>query len=325
MRLISAQDIARHLDFSNFIEALRQGFRSDIIAPKRHHHNIERGQNSDATMLLMPAWTGFSNRQSSHGYSGVKIANVYPDNAKIGKASVQAVYLLNNGESGEPIALIDGQALTFWRTSCASALASTYLSRENSNSLLMVGSGALSPWLIKAHMAVREIENILVWNHNEERAKILVAQLIEDGINAELADDLQSAVEQCDIVSAATLSKTPLIKGQWLQPGTHVDLVGGFTPQMREADNEAIKRAALFVDTMEGALSEPGDIVQPIAEGLIKSSDLLADLFDLTRGRHLGRSGLEAQENQITLFKSTGASLEDLVGAILIAEKIPKV
>ena len=324
MRFISAQDIARHLDFPDFIEALRQGFRSDIIAPKRHHHNIERGQGSDATMLLMPAWTDFSNTQSTRGYSGVKIANVYPDNAKIGKASVQAVYLLNDGASGEPIALIDGQALTFWRTSCASALASTYLSLENSKSLLMVGSGALAPWLIKAHMAVRDIENILVWNRNEESAKILVAQLIKDGINAELADDLQSAVEQCDIVSAATLSKVPLIKGQWLQPGTHVDLVGGFTPQMRETDDEAIKRAALFVDTMDGALSEPGDIVQPIADGLIKSSDLLADLFDLTRGRHLGREELEAPNDQITLFKSTGASLEDLVGAILIAEKIPK-
>ncbi len=324
MRLICAQDIARHLDFSDFIEALRQGFCSDIIAPTRHHHKIERAQGSDATMLLMPAWTNSSDAQSSRGYSGVKIANVYPDNAKIGKASVQAVYLLNDGESGEPIALIDGQALTFWRTSCASALASSYLSRENSKSLLMVGSGALAPWLIKAHMAVREIENVYVWNHNEERAKLLVAQLIEDGINAELAGDLQNGVEQCDIVSAATLSKSPLIKGRWLKPGTHLDLVGGFTPQMREADDEAIKRAALFVDTMDGALSEPGDIVQPIADGVIKPDDLLADLFGLSHGRHLGRAELETPSDQITLFKSTGASLEDLVGAILIAEKVPK-
>ena len=318
MRIISAHDIARHLDFSDFIEALRQGFQVDIIAPPRHHHTMKCQGRADATMLLMPAWTS----QGKANYSGVKIVNVYPDNVKLGKASVQAQYLLSDGKSGEPVALIDGQALTFWRTSCASALASDYLSRKNSRTLLMIGSGALAPWLIKAHKAVRNIEQILIWNRNEAGASNLAAQLNSEDINAHATSNLRQAVEQSDIVSAATLSKLPLIHGEWLRPGTHVDLVGGFTPQMREADDEAIKRASVFVDTMAGALKEPGDILQPLQDGVIDKSDLLADLFDLTCGKHLGRDDLENSEDQITLFKSTGASLEDLVGAILIAERI---
>lgn len=320
MELISAKQIADHLNFKDFIDALHQGFRSNIVAPVRHHHEIEHADQSNATMLLMPAWTDFSKPgQSEHGYSGVKIVNVSPDNAKIGKASVQAVYLLSDGKSGEPKALIDGQALTFWRTSCASALASEYLSRPDSKTLLMLGAGALAPWLIKAHMAVRPIDKVMIWNRNGDKARALADKLRDEGINATAADILSEAVQSTDIISAATLSTDPVLEGDWLKPGTHIDLVGGFTPYMREADDEAVRVATLFVDTMEGGLSEPGDIVQPLKSGVISKEDIKADLFDLTRGKHAGRETAA----QITLFKSTGASLEDLVGAILIAERVP--
>lgn len=319
MRFITANEIAETLDFVDFIEALRVGFRSDIQAPERHHHEIARRDKANSTMLLMPAWSNFLTEDySGKGYMGVKIVNVSPDNAKLGKASVQAQYLLSDGETGEPLALIDGQALTFWRTSCASALASDYLSKKNSKSLLMIGSGALAPWLIKAHMAVRPIEKVLIWNRNPEGAKKLVSELRAEGIICEVAANLQKAVEESDIISAATLSQQPIIMGKWLDSGTHIDLVGGFTPLMREADNEAIKLASVFVDTMNGATNEAGDIVQPLTSGVITRDDILADLFDLTRATHPGRS----DENEITLFKSTGASLEDLVGAILIFESL---
>jgi len=321
MRFISADQIANSLNCTDFIEALREGFRSHIVAPVRHHHEIEHAEQANSTMLLMPAWTDFAKQgHSKSGYSGVKIVNVSPDNTKLDKASVQAVYLLSKGDSGEPVALIDGQALTFWRTSAASALASDYLSNQDSKRLLMVGAGALAPWLVKAHVAVRPIEEVLVWNRNETGAKRLAEQLQAKGINARVAKNLREGVESSDIISAATLSNEPLIKGAWLRPDTHVDLVGGFTPAMREADDEAVARADIFVDTMAGALSEPGDILQPLKSGVISKEDILADLFDLTRCRHKGRSS----KDQITLFKSTGASLEDLVGAILIAENVPE-
>lgn len=319
LRFISGGQISANLDFPDFIEALREGFRADIAAPQRHHHTIEKPDQANATMLLMPAWTDSNNtRPIDGGYIGVKIANVFPGNAKLGKASVQAIYLLSDGDTGEPLALIDGQALTFWRTSCASALASEYLSRENSERLLMVGAGALAPWLVQAHCAVRPIKEILVWNRSRPGAEKLAEELCSKGLNAISTTELQEAVETSDIISVATLSHTPLVKGDWLQAGAHLDLVGGFTPEMREADNAAIVKASLFVDTMSGALSEPGDIVQPIAEGVITKNDICADLFDLTRNKHAGRMS----EEEITLFKSTGASLEDLAAAILVSNSV---
>ncbi len=319
MRIISAEEITDNLEAADFIEALRKGFRADIVAPVRHHHKIKHPDQADSTLLLMPAWTNFvAQGHSDNGYRGVKIVNVSPDNGKIAKASVQAVYLLSDGKTGEPIALIDGQMLTFCRTSAASALASDYLSRKDASTLLMVGAGALAPWLIRAHKSVRPIERVFIWNRSEAGAINLVEQMRGEGIDAQVAPSLRQAVEHCDIITAATLSHQPLIKGAWLQPGVHLDLVGGFTPQMREADDEAVRRASLFVDSMEGGLSEPGDIVQPLENGIISRSDIEADLFDLTRGKHSGRT----DPDQITLFKSTGASLEDLVGAILIAKTI---
>jgi len=319
MQIISATEIRDNLDASDFIEALRHGFRGDIIAPVRHRHEISHPGQANSTLLLMPAWTDFvSQGHSDDGYSGVKIVNVSPDNAKINKASVQAVYLLSNGKSGEPIALIDGETLTFCRTSATSALASEYLSRNETATMLMVGAGAMAPWLIRAHRAVRPISKTFIWNRSAPAAENLAKQMLQQGIDAEPVEDLRQAVENANIISAATLSEQPLIKGAWLQPGTHIDLVGGFTPKMREADDEAITRASLFVDTMAGGLSEPGDIVQPLENGIIRKSDIKADLFDLTRGKHQGRMN----DEEITLFKSSGASLEDLVGAILIAKTI---
>ena len=319
MRYISADQIAAHLDFPDFIEALREGFRASIIAPVRHHHVIEKPDRANSTMLLMPAWTDFTQRGSTSGsHIGIKIATVSPDNASLGNASVQAVYLLSDGNTGEPTALIDGQALTFWRTACASALASDYLSKKSSSNLLMVGAGALAPWLVRAHKAVRPITSVTIWNRSKTNAQKLVKELHAHGIESQITQDLQTAANTADIISAATLSQKPLIKGEWLREGTHVDLVGGFTPEMREADDAAIKKCDLFVDTFAGALSEPGDIVQPIAANVISHEDILADLFDLTRGTHTGRT----HDDQLTLFKSTGASLEDLAAAVLVAEKV---
>ncbi len=319
LRIICAEQIARKLDFPDFVEALRQGFSNNIVAPLRHHHEIEKPGQSNSTLLLMPAWTRFDNDgQADEAFIGVKIVTVTPDNALIGKKSVQALYLLNNGNTGEPVAIIDGQALTYWRTACASALASSYLSRENSSSLMMIGAGALAPWLIRAHMSVRPIDKVLIWNRNMTGAEKLVDDLAQSGIDCAVEDDLQKGVSCCDIVSAATLSTTPLIRGTWLAPGTHVDLVGGFTPAMREADDEAIGKADLFADTIEGVIAEAGDITQPLANGTIRSQDILADLFDLCTNRHAGRD----DDNQITLFKSVGTPLEDLAAAILIAKQL---
>jgi ornithine cyclodeaminase len=312
---ISAAEIDRALTFPGLVDTLRTAFRDGAVQPVRHHHNVERPDGKDATLLLMPAWTDFNAAgTSANGHIGVKIVTVSPDNNAIGKPAVMGLYLLLNGATGEPEALIDGQRLTQWRTACASALAASYLAREDASRLLVVGAGALSPFLARAHAAVRPIKEIRIWNRTPANAEKVVADLRADGFNAEAASDLDAELANADIVSSATISTTPLVKGALLKPGTHVDLVGGFTPDMRESDDDAISRARVYVDTRAGATKEAGDIVQPLASGVLKADAIVADLHELARGEKKGRES--AQE--ITLFKSVGAALEDLAAGIAV-------
>jgi ornithine cyclodeaminase len=310
--MISADDLDRLFTFEKVIDALAAAFSAGNGAPPRHHHTIDRGPDPDQTLLLMPAWS----KDVAKGHIGVKIATVTPDNAKRSLPAVMATYVLMDGASGTPVALVDGARLTLWRTACASALAARYLAPDKPETLLVVGAGELAPFLARAHASVRPFNRILVWNRSPEAAKTLAAALSADGHAAESVTDLDSAVPRAEVITAATLSTQPLIKGALVRPGTHIDLVGAFTPKMRESDDNCIARASVFVDTFEGATKEGGDIVQPMQAGLLNMGDIEADLAGLCRGNHQGRSS----PSEITLFKSTGASIEDLAAAVLAAE-----
>lgn len=315
MLILSAEDVDRALTFPSLVETLRGAFRAGAIQPVRHHHAVERPDGAASTLLLMPAWTDFAAAgTSSGGYMGVKVVTVSPDNNAIGKPAVMGVYLLLDGRTGETRALIDGQRLTLWRTACASALAADYLARKDASKLLVVGAGALAPFLAQAHAAVRPIREIRVWNRTPANAGKVAAQLQELGLSAAVAEDLDAALGWADIVSCATITTDPLVKGALLKPGTHVDLVGAFTPAMRESDDDAIRRARVYVDTRAGATKEAGDIVQPLASGVLKPEAIIADLHELARGEKSGRESAE----EITLFKSVGAALEDLAAAIAV-------
>lgn len=313
---ISTADVDQSLTYEGLVETLRDAFRQGAIQPVRHHHTIEHPQGADSTLLLMPAWTDFSKSASGKGYIGVKIVTVSPDNNAINKPAVMGLYLLLDGKTGEPMALIDGQRLTTWRTACASALAASYLAREDASKLLVIGAGALSPFLARAHSAVRPIDEIRIWNRTRSRAENVVESLKADGLNASVADNIDEAVGWADIVSSATISDAPLVKGKFLKPGTHVDLVGAFTPDLRESDDEAVARARVYVDTRAGATKEAGDIVLAIASGALTADAIVGDLFELTRGEASGRQSAE----DITLFKSVGAALEDLAAGIAVYE-----
>lgn len=313
---ISTADVDQSLTYEGLVETLRDAFRQGAIQPIRHHHTIEHPQGADSTLLLMPAWTDFSKSASGKGYIGVKIVTVSPDNNTINKPAVMGLYLLLDGKTGEPMALIDGQRLTTWRTACASALAASYLAREDASKLLVIGAGALSPFLARAHSAVRPIDEIRIWNRTRSRAENVVESLKADGLNASVADNIDEAVGWADIVSSATISDAPLVKGKFLKPGTHVDLVGAFTPDLRESDDEAVARARVYVDTRAGATKEAGDIVLAIASGALTADAIVGDLFELTRGEASGRQSAE----DITLFKSVGAALEDLAAGIAVYE-----
>jgi len=310
MRVVGAAEVDAALSFPALIDALREAFRSDIVAPVRHHHAIERPGAATATHLLMPAWTN----AARENFLGAKVVNVFPDNGARGLPSIHGVYLLMSGDTGEALAAIDGGRLTAWRTAAASALAASYLARTEASSLVMVGAGALAPMLIRAHASVRPLRRVALWNRNRARAEALAKSLSDLDLEVTVADDLAAAVGAADIVSCATLSKEPIVKGLWLQPGAHLDLVGAYNPAMRESDDDCVRRARLFVDTRAGALKEGGDIAQPMADGLIGKGDIVADLFDLCRGSVT----VNRAAQDITLFKSVGAAIEDLAAAMLV-------
>jgi ornithine cyclodeaminase len=313
MRVVSAAEIDAALSFPALVEALDAAFRGEAVTPVRAHHTITRPGAPDATLLLMPAWTG----PGPGAAIGTKIVTVVPDNAARGEPTVTGVYLLFAGDTGAPLAAMDGPRLTLWRTAAASALAARHLARADASRLVMVGAGALAPFLVRAHAAVRPIERVALWNRSKPAAERLAAALAGEPFAVTVTADLEAAVQEADIVSCATLAGEPLVQGDWLKTGAHVDLVGGFRPTMREADDRAVTRARLFCDTRAGALAEAGDLADPIARGVIAASDVIADLHELCRGAP-GRSN----PDEITLFKSVGTALEDLAAARLVWSRL---
>ncbi len=309
MRHFAAAEVDAALDFPSLIDALAEAFRGGFHAPVRHHHAIERPGEATATTLLMPAWTTFG---TGEDFLGAKIVNVFPGNGARGLPAVQGVYVLQSGVTGAPIATLDGTRLTVWRTAAASALAARYLARADAKRLMIVGAGQLAPFLARAHASVRPIKTIAVWNHRPEGALRLAAALAGEGFNAHAVERLEDGVRGADIVSCATLSEAPLVAGAWLEPGQHLDLVGAFSMRMREADDAALKRARIFIDT-GAATSEGGAVALALMSGAITRADIAGDLAALARGAP-GR--LAADE--ITLFKSVGASIEDLAAAMLV-------
>jgi len=313
LRFVSAEEIDSILDFPSLIDALHAAFCADIETPLRHHHAIAR-DDGEAALLLMPAWT----KEKNGAFLGTKIVTVYPGNLAKGLGSVAGTYLLMSGDTGEPLVTIDGHRMTLWRTAAASALAAKYLAREDASHLMLFGAGALAPYLARAHAAVRPIKKVSIWNRTPERAAALAEELSGEAFKIEIVTDKERAAREVDIVTCITLSQAPVFSGEWLKAGAHVDLVGAFRPNAREADDAAIKRSKIYVDTRRGALKEAGDIVMPLAAGLMKESDVQGDLFDLCRGAAKGRVGPQ----EITLFKSVGTAIEDLAAAMLLWKKL---
>jgi ornithine cyclodeaminase len=253
----------------------------------------------------MPAW--------QRAFVGIKIVTIFPENGKRALPGLFSSYLLCDGETGRHIALIDGNEITSRRTAGIAALGADFLARKEARKLLVCGSGRIASLLADAFRVVRPIEKVAVWNINEAGAARLVFELREKGIDAEVAHDLERAVGDADIVSCATLATTPIIRGAWLKPGTHLDLIGSFTPFMREADDEAFRRADVWLDTYD-ALKESGELLDPIRDGIIRPDDIRGSLAELCKGERKGR----ADAGEITVFKAVGTALSDIAAAGLV-------
>ncbi len=310
MRHISADELNAKLEFPPLVEALRELFRRGVDEARAIHLSQPLADGRRNDWLLLPAW-------QFDRHLGVKLVSVFAGNEAKGLASVQGLYVLFDGTNGLPLAAIDGAAITLWKTAANSALAATYLARKDARTLLMVGAGTLAPYLARAHCAVRPIAEVMVWNRTAGNAERMAAALARPGLTVEVVGDLAAAVARADIVSCATMASAPVIKGAWLSPGVHVDLVGGYRPDMREADDEAIRRARVFIDAWFTAADHCGDICQPVAAGLLRKDDI-TDTFQLARGERPGR----LREDEITLFKSGGGGHEDLGTAQHILARI---
>lgn len=303
---ISKPFINRVTYFPDLIENLRAGFAAgDIIVPMRHHHDFENAYHQlPTTLLLMPAW-------HNKKHFGVKIISVTPENSKYNLPAIHGSYLLMNTKTGELKSIIDATALTVKRTAAASALAADYLAKSSANSLLMIGTGALAPNLIEAHCSVRPITMVYVWGRNLAKARKVCEQFDHADFEIKAVESIDDVLPKVDIISCATLSQTPLIFGKNLRAGQHIDLVGSFKPDMREADNAVMTRANIYVDVLESCLKETGDLVIPLRENIISEDDIKGDLFQLCGERVKGRKS----DTEITVFKSVGHALEDLVAA----------
>ena len=311
MLLIDAAKTATALPYAALVDAIDAAFKGGCTVPVRAHHNVPVEDGQDSTVLLMPAW-------SDDGFVSVKTVIVAPENAAKGMPAVQATVQLFDRDTGVPLALIDGPELTARRTAAASALAARYLAPEGAEKLLMIGTGVLAQHLPMAHASVRPIKQVRVWGRDSGKAAALAQTLTAQGLSATPVGDLAEAVAWADVISTATLSKTPILQGAWLRPGQHIDLVGAFRPDMREADDAVLGRARIFCDTRAGAMKEAGDLCDPLARGAISEGDIEADLFDLAQGRVT----VQRNPDDITLFKSAGTAIEDLAAAMLAYRRV---
>jgi len=301
MRFVDAAEIRRLLSFPKLIEALEAGHRRPPM------------EVADTFMGEEKALYFIRNAVDPGRFSGSKLVTSYPANIGGALPAVQAVVVLFDGTNGRPLAVMDGTEITYWRTAADSGLAARYLAPERPETLLVVGAGEMSRWLVRAHRTVRpSLKRVLVWNRTAERAEAVAARLRREDVAAEAVDDLDAAIGMAQVITCCTRTHEPLVKGRLLRPGTHLDLVGGYTAKHREADDQAVRRSKVFVDRRESA-RDVADIHDPLASGLLQESDILGDLHAIV-AETAGRQSAE----DITFFKNAGGAHLDLMTAELI-------
>jgi alanine dehydrogenase len=308
MMFLDGMRIRTLLPMSRLIDGLSEAFSGRYVVPQRSLIRIPGG-NGERLLLSMPAF-------DDAGGGAVKLSTVYPDNRGDGLPTIQGVVVVFS-ERGVPMAVLDGTTITRLRTAAASALASSFLSRADSSHLVIVGSGALAPDMAAAHCVVRPIRKVSVCARRDEQAERTaetIRTLIDSHIHVHVSPSIEAAVKTADIVSCATSSSQPVLMGRWLSEGTFVDLVGSFSPAKRESDDEVVLRSRIFVDTFEGAFAEAGDVLDPLARGIIDRTRIEGELADLVAGRIAGRR----DASEIILFKSVGTAIEDLAAARMV-------
>ena len=306
IKSIGTREIAAALPFAALIDHLGGALTQAAAAPLRLRLSTLAGRE----LLVMPAM--------DDRFAGVKILTVTSDNGAKGLPIIGGHFMLIDTRTGSALALMEADELTARRTAAVSALASRALSREDASRLLIVGSGHLAPYMAEAHAAVRPISHIEIWGRTPEKVEVTRKNISRrrPDLSVTIAGALASAVARADIVSVATRTTAPLLEGVWVTPGTHVDLVGGYRPDMREIDDLGLTQSLVYVDTIEGVLAEAGDIRSPIERKVVGPDIIAGDIHDLLTG------AASHSPDQKTLFKSVGTALADLAAARLVWQKL---
>lgn len=312
MQVIDAKEVKDSLGFEALIPALKEAFSSDFGMPQRSLYHLPTPDGQDDSFAVLPAW--------NDRVMGVKAFTHLPANPSKGLETLSSKLMLFSRETGEPLALVDGTELTFWRTAAVSAVASDYLAKPDASRLLLFGTGKLAPFMALAHAQVRPLTSIYVTGRNAEKvsATIETIKSKRPDLLVEAVADPSKVIGSVDIISCATGAPEPLFRFDQVQAGTHIDLVGNHSRDRRECDSDTVVHSSVFVDSRLNVLNEAGEVLIPISEGRFEQGSVKAELAELCSGKVSGRQ----RNEEITLFKSVGTALSDLAAAYLVYQNL---
>ena len=309
MKIISAEEVHAALSYPALIDALQEAYGGQFGMPPRQVFLLDDNADNHDAFAVLPSW--------NDKFIGVKAFTYFPDNKAPYKSLYSKIMLFERGH-GEPLALVDGTTVTFWRTAGISGLATRLLAREDAESLLVLGTGNLASYTIRANASVRPLKRVMVWGRSPEKAQAVI-ESVQDGLPGiafEVVEDREKACGAADIVVAVTGSHEPVVLGDWIQPGTHTDFIGNHHATKRECDTALILKSKVYADSRVNAFKEAGEILVPISEGVFSKEDVVAELTEMCAGT----ATLRESDEEITLFKSIGMAMSDLVGAGLAYE-----
>lgn len=314
MKIINTEQVQQHLSFAELIPLLQESFAKPFHMPQRQVHLLSpEDKSKHDAFALLPSW--------NEEVIGNKMFTYFPENdANYNLPGLFSKIMLFRRNTGEPLALVDGTSVTYWRTAAISALASQLLSRENSQHLMLFGTGNLASYLLHAHIHVRHLTKITIWGRCANKVQKLINEFsgLYPDISFFTSLNVDIEIPHVDIICCATGAKTPLFNGELISDGCHIDCLGNHMVDARECDSITVQKSRVFVDSLMNTLNEAGELLIPISEGVISEDDIVGELSDMCSQPEI----LRKSADEITLFKSVGTAISDLVAAYLVYQKV---
>lgn len=313
IRVLSADDIRQALPMAAAIETMKEAFEElsagRVTMPARTHVDVPA---SAGTTLFMPSYA------SRFGKIGVKVVSVFGGNRERDLPVIQGVVCLLDGETGSLLAILDGTYLTALRTGAASGAATDLLARADATTVALIGAGVQGRTQLEAVCAIRPIRRVWVYDIVQESAEAFTEEMGATlSVDIAVARSAREAVQDAEVVCAATVSSTPVFADTDVAGGTHINAVGSYKPEVQETPAETVLRALVVVDHRESALAETGDLIIPMQQGLMRETDIHAELGEIVAGKAAGRTS----DSQVTLFKSVGVAIQDLAAGARVLEQ----